>query len=281
MSDAFDPYHKWLGIPRREQPANHYRLLGIAEFEDDADVIDSAANQRMSYLQDMATGPYIDDSQRILNEISAARLCLLNVQRKADYDNQLRKKLTPAAPVAASALPEDSFPQLNLSTPLSVSTARPKFAAPRSKVAKQPAAPAKSDPETETETEPGVEQPTPAKSFSPLLISAISGAITLVIALVMIFKGDSKPEADEGLGTLLVVWKLDEREGAFMMIGPQVVIDGETKQLPPEEKVSFKVPPRIEPIEFTFERSGYRKIELRHKFIPGEVKEVGLNWRKR
>lgn len=279
MSDAFDPYHKWLGIPRREQPANHYRLLGIAEFEDDADVIDSAANQRMSYLQDMATGPYVDDSQRILNEISAARLCLLNVQRKADYDNQLRQKLTPAAPVAASALPEDAFPQLNLSTPLGAVSARAKVAAPRSKIAKQPAAPAKSKPETETE--PGTEQTAPVKSFSPMLISAISGAITLVIALVMIFKGDGKPETDEGLGTLLVVWKLDEREGAFMMIGPQVVVDGETKQLPPEEKVSFKVKPSIEPIEFTFERSGYRKIELHHKFIPGEVMELGLNWRKR
>ena len=40
---AFDPYHKWLGIPPEQQPASHYRLLGIAEFESDADVIDTAA----------------------------------------------------------------------------------------------------------------------------------------------------------------------------------------------------------------------------------------------
>ena len=26
--EAIDPYHKWLGIPPHEQPANHYRLLG-------------------------------------------------------------------------------------------------------------------------------------------------------------------------------------------------------------------------------------------------------------
>ena len=25
----FDPYHRWLGIPPEEQPADHYRLLGI------------------------------------------------------------------------------------------------------------------------------------------------------------------------------------------------------------------------------------------------------------
>ncbi len=26
----FDPYYRWLSIPREEQPADHYRLLGIA-----------------------------------------------------------------------------------------------------------------------------------------------------------------------------------------------------------------------------------------------------------
>jgi hypothetical protein len=50
MSIAFDPYHKWLGIPVNEQPANHYRLLGIAKFEDDPDVIDAAADQRMAHV---------------------------------------------------------------------------------------------------------------------------------------------------------------------------------------------------------------------------------------
>ena len=26
---AFDPYHKWLGIPPKQQPPDHYRLLGV------------------------------------------------------------------------------------------------------------------------------------------------------------------------------------------------------------------------------------------------------------
>mgnify|MGYP001446848472 CR=1 FL=1 len=41
MSD-FDPYHKWLGIPPHDQPADHYRLLGIERFENDVDVISLA-----------------------------------------------------------------------------------------------------------------------------------------------------------------------------------------------------------------------------------------------
>lgn len=87
---TFDPYHKWLGIPPREQPPNHYRLLGIAEFESDADVIEAAADQRMSFLQSLASGPHVDDSQRLLNEVAAARLCLLNPDRKSEYDRRLQ-----------------------------------------------------------------------------------------------------------------------------------------------------------------------------------------------
>ena len=30
MPDEFNPYYVWLGIPPDEQPANYYRLLGIA-----------------------------------------------------------------------------------------------------------------------------------------------------------------------------------------------------------------------------------------------------------
>jgi len=43
MSRRFDPYHRWLGIPPHEQPPDHYRLLGLARFEAEADVIATAA----------------------------------------------------------------------------------------------------------------------------------------------------------------------------------------------------------------------------------------------
>ena len=56
---AFDPYHKWLGIPPSEQPANHYRLLGVCDFEDDADVIDSAADRQMAHVRSFQSGPLV------------------------------------------------------------------------------------------------------------------------------------------------------------------------------------------------------------------------------
>ncbi|MGB1817044.1 MAG: hypothetical protein ACPHJ3_16920 [Rubripirellula sp.] len=48
MSDPkFDPYYKWLGISADDQPANHYRLLGVDQFESDADVIESLLSVRL------------------------------------------------------------------------------------------------------------------------------------------------------------------------------------------------------------------------------------------
>jgi hypothetical protein len=96
MSEAFDPYHKWLGIPPKDQPPNHYRLLGIELFETDPDVIDAAASKQVAYLQGCATGPHIALSQTILNEVAAARLCLLNPGKKSAYDSLLRHELDSA-----------------------------------------------------------------------------------------------------------------------------------------------------------------------------------------
>ena len=99
MAETFDPYHKWLGIPPAEQPPNHYRLLGVTLFESDPDVIANAAEQRIVHVRAYQIGKHSDESQRILRDISAARVCLLNADKKAEYDAQLRS--TAAAPAAA------------------------------------------------------------------------------------------------------------------------------------------------------------------------------------
>lgn len=97
MND-FDPYHKWLAIPPNEQPPHHYRLLGVALFESDLDVIEAAADRQMAYIRQCATGPYIKQSQQILNELSAARVCLLNPAKRQAYDKELKTRLAPATP---------------------------------------------------------------------------------------------------------------------------------------------------------------------------------------
>lgn len=93
MSAAFDPYYKWLGIPPAEQPPNLYRLLAIPLFEPDADVIDAAADGRMTHLRTFSAGKNAPLAQKLLNEISAARVTLLNPQTRASYDAQLHAHL--------------------------------------------------------------------------------------------------------------------------------------------------------------------------------------------
>jgi len=93
MARKFDPYYKWLGIPPRDQPPNHYRLLGIELFESDRDVIDAAANRVMAYLKDLAAGDEAEYSQQLLNEVSRARISLLNKNKKEAYDKELRADL--------------------------------------------------------------------------------------------------------------------------------------------------------------------------------------------
>jgi len=94
MTEHFDPYHKWLGISPQNQPPDLYRLLALERFEEDLEVIEAAANRQMTYVQSCATGPYVEHSQKLLNEIAAARLCLLDAPRKAQYDAALRDKIT-------------------------------------------------------------------------------------------------------------------------------------------------------------------------------------------
>ncbi|QGJ70471.1 Hypothetical protein PBC10988_21680 [Planctomycetales bacterium 10988] len=90
---SFDPYYKWLGIAPEERPIHHYRLLGIRPFESDLDVIEAAADRQMGHLQTYKTGKHSDISQKLLNEMASAKICLLNPQKKSKYDAKLREDL--------------------------------------------------------------------------------------------------------------------------------------------------------------------------------------------
>jgi hypothetical protein len=90
MADAFDAYHEWLGIPPEEQPADYYRLLGVTRFEAKPSVIEHAADRQMAHVRSLQTGKHGKESQKLLNQIASAKICLLDPERKEDYDTQLR-----------------------------------------------------------------------------------------------------------------------------------------------------------------------------------------------
>jgi hypothetical protein len=91
----FDPYHIWLGIPETERPISKYRLLGITDFENNRGVISAAAERQTIYLRTLQAGEHEVLVAQLLNEVSQARVCLLDGKSKSRYDTQLRSDLEP------------------------------------------------------------------------------------------------------------------------------------------------------------------------------------------
>jgi len=115
--DRFDPYHRWLGIRPEDQPPNHYRLLGLSLWESDCEVIRDAADRQMAHVRTYQLGPNSAQSQRVLNELGAATACLLDPQKRADYDAILRHEMDstqrpPEPPSPSPPLPPSPLPRL-------------------------------------------------------------------------------------------------------------------------------------------------------------------------
>ena len=112
MAEPFDPYYVWLGIPPEDQPPHHYRLLGINLFERESRVIESAGDRQMMHLRTFQSGGHSAESQRLLNEIAKAKIALLNPQKKAAYDGQLKRALDARKPKPAAhpAQPAEAAP---------------------------------------------------------------------------------------------------------------------------------------------------------------------------
>jgi tetratricopeptide (TPR) repeat protein len=111
MTQSFDPYYLWLGIPLGEQPADHYRLLGLSKFESEGEVIRDAAERQMAHVRHYELGKHGGLSQQILNELGRAKACLLDESKKADYDHNLRQHTKAQADVTVPPPVPDQEPE--------------------------------------------------------------------------------------------------------------------------------------------------------------------------
>lgn len=109
MPEPFDPYLQWLGIRDPQRPPNHYRLLGVELFESDPEVISNAADRQMAHVRTFQTGRHSAESQKLLNELAAAKVCLLHPEKKAAYDAQLRAERAASAPPPSGAIGPDDI----------------------------------------------------------------------------------------------------------------------------------------------------------------------------
>lgn len=109
MSDAFNPYEAWLGIPTAEQPPDCYRLLGLPPFECEPRLIRHRVEEQIARVRALASPGREAVAQWLIDQIAAAHACLIAPAAKAAYDEQLRLRLAelaasaPGEPFAASA----------------------------------------------------------------------------------------------------------------------------------------------------------------------------------
>ncbi len=111
----FDPYRKWLGIPKDQRPPTYYQLLGIATDEDDVEVIEEASMMRSSHLRNFQTGPHAELCANLLTEVAEAVETLRDVSKRKDYDEKLAAKQAekeqPAKTETRSTASAESTPQ--------------------------------------------------------------------------------------------------------------------------------------------------------------------------
>lgn len=129
----FDPYHKWLGIPRGQRPPTHYQLLGVSSEEEDPEVIEEAAIRQAAHVRTYQSGPHATECTRLLNEIARARATLLNPARRREYDAGLRTaSVQPAVPVSTADQPVDPLGDWSgAASPAVASPGRARRAPPR------------------------------------------------------------------------------------------------------------------------------------------------------
>ncbi|MBC8354677.1 MAG: hypothetical protein H8E66_22080 [Planctomycetes bacterium] len=216
MSD-FDPYHKWLGISPQHQPPNHYRLLSLDLYESDPDVIEASVDRIASFLQDVAAGPQAKESQKLLNEIAAARLCLLAESQKSAYDEVLKAELAqaiwPPEDEGERTPPPPVAPAFAIDTNASTTAKPPPARKANPKRPTVAASPKRSS------SAPAAKKPKQQKQqASPLLLlSFASGGVLLICAIAFaMFGSDSEAKrraAEEA--------RVRERQESFAEMGRQ------------------------------------------------------------
>jgi hypothetical protein len=89
MTTTLDVYKEWLGIPDGPRPPNHYELLRLVMFQDDAAKINANYKKLNAHVKKYQSGQHSVRSQTLLNELAKAMLCLTDPAAKREYDESL------------------------------------------------------------------------------------------------------------------------------------------------------------------------------------------------
>ena len=116
MADTFDPYSEWLGIEGGRRPPDHYRLLGLKQFESDPELIARAADAALAQVRRVRPGAHLAEWSHLLDRINLTKTCLLDPATRKAYDERLSKQssaspksVTPSRPSPKQPAVEPAF----------------------------------------------------------------------------------------------------------------------------------------------------------------------------
>jgi hypothetical protein len=92
MANELEIYRDWLGITETARPLNHYQLLRLKQFDDDAARVRERYRKMTAHVRKFAAGEHASEAQRLLAELAKAMLCLTDQTRKGDYDASLGRQ---------------------------------------------------------------------------------------------------------------------------------------------------------------------------------------------
>ncbi len=110
---GFDPQHHWLGIPKNQQPASNYRLLGLSQGERNADVIRSAAEKQIAFVRKFTLATDSEVANDLLRQLSQARAAMLQAADSNSNNHQLKLDSSTAeqqTPVSENPHDAESLP---------------------------------------------------------------------------------------------------------------------------------------------------------------------------
>lgn len=104
MAGSFDPYREWLAITSGGERPNYYELLGIRPLESDIGKINAAFRRQSDRLAPHLSGTQATIAQRLMTELTEARMTLLTPTTKRTYDQSLAGgRPTTEQPTAAAS----------------------------------------------------------------------------------------------------------------------------------------------------------------------------------
>ena len=108
VADTFDPYFEWLGIEGGRRPPDHYRLLGLKQFESDPELIARAADAALAKVRRVRPGAHLAEWSQLLDRISLTKACCWT-RRVGRLTTRRLSKQSSASP--KSAAPSRPSPQ--------------------------------------------------------------------------------------------------------------------------------------------------------------------------